>query len=500
MTGVQTCALPISCTDVITDLRNWIWKDKPFTLTSTGSNHLAKIAIILADVESAFDNINQKDIIEALMMAGVENKWVNLIVSFLINRRVGTRENGKIKCKKLTTGTPAGSGLGPYLFIVGFQKRLNLINEIKIGKEHHGRPETEIKALMYADDIIMLVKSGGAKICTNTLQAMERMKSIISGNGLDILPQKSKVITSQQVAQYFDERQITSVREAKMLGCHYEHGLNSTNVREIFRDAEINIHQKIRSIKTLAALPNKIRRILDNSYLRTKLFTYAPLIVRQVLNTKTLQKEGERIYGYLYRATGRWHNQRKREIWTYIFEGGSFLSKLLTISLRYFYRRMTKESTTDIEFQELLTKYPELGPRPLIYHENWSTEHMIKAIVNEFMLKRFRDKYGKRVANFIPANLKRCRSRKQSRLDRFIVGNYDFMYDHTVPCNCKKGSAIPWHVLNYCENFTTWKMRIKQIVARDYTNDGWMIDKLDDPRVNKLIWIMSKSIEHAKIQ
>lgn len=156
------------------------------------------------------------------------------------------------------------------------------------------------------------------------------------------------------------------------------------------------------------------------------------------------------------------------------------------------------QPSTDVDFNEILKRFPELGPRPLIYHENWTTTYMTEEIVKQFVLQRFATKYGKRVTNFIPYQTNKCKMRKQSKLDRFILGNYDFLYDHQKICHCGKGSAIPEHVLSHCEHFREWKRATKERIAANELNSGWMLTKQENPRVQKLLWAMVRHIGHAK--
>ena len=77
------------------------------------------VAGIFIDLEKAFDTVNYAILIEKLSYYGFRGIPLNLIKSFLLNRKQYVSINGFESNKLGTTcGVPQGSTLGPLLFLI----------------------------------------------------------------------------------------------------------------------------------------------------------------------------------------------------------------------------------------------------------------------------------------------------------------------------------------------------------------------------------------------
>jgi hypothetical protein len=112
-------------------------------LVTNALNQGKYVGATLIDLQKAFDTINHKILIEKCKKVGLRGKILNVIKSYLSDRRACTRLNDEESAmNNVTFGVPQGSVLGPLLFLI-------YINDI----------EDEIEStimLLFADDIIIL--------------------------------------------------------------------------------------------------------------------------------------------------------------------------------------------------------------------------------------------------------------------------------------------------------------------------------------------------------
>ena len=85
-------------------------------------SHLDKsklLIILFLDLSKAFDTVNHKILIGKLERYGISGKSLELMNSYLSNRKqIVKLENKKSTEKEIETGVPQGTILGPLLFIV----------------------------------------------------------------------------------------------------------------------------------------------------------------------------------------------------------------------------------------------------------------------------------------------------------------------------------------------------------------------------------------------
>ena len=107
MTGVQTCALPIS-SEALTCLTEGIY---------SSLENKESAVLLLLDLTKAFDTINHRILLKKLSLmgfCGTDLKWFE---SYLLNRRQHVRIDDSISTSlEIKAGVPQGSILGPLLF------------------------------------------------------------------------------------------------------------------------------------------------------------------------------------------------------------------------------------------------------------------------------------------------------------------------------------------------------------------------------------------------
>jgi hypothetical protein len=112
------------------------------------------------DVEGAFDNMDHNTLIRTLEFGGVPPYLTTWISSFLLNRKLQLRFDGKTSTPhNNNSGAPQGLPLSPLLFAAYVTPFLRELYANGLGNN-----------ITYADDLVLMVADHGQKDCVENLQ------------------------------------------------------------------------------------------------------------------------------------------------------------------------------------------------------------------------------------------------------------------------------------------------------------------------------------------
>lgn len=130
--------------------------------------------VVDADIQSFYDNINQKLVLRMVEREVADGKVLSLIKKFL---QAGVMEDGRIKPTR--KGTPQGGVISPLLSNI-------VLNHLDWTLEEHG-----YKFVRYADDFVVLCKTKA-----QAEKALEVVRACIEGElGLSLSSEKTEITT-----------------------------------------------------------------------------------------------------------------------------------------------------------------------------------------------------------------------------------------------------------------------------------------------------------------
>lgn len=140
-------------------------------------------AMITLDVSNAFNCASWQIILDELRRRGVDEDLITKVASYLSDRVIILQAGGEATEKRINSGVPQGSVLGPFLWNLLYDEIL------------HTSFPSGVKLIGFADDIAMIV------IADNEMQlehkantALQRAANWIEGRKLTLAPEKTEAV------------------------------------------------------------------------------------------------------------------------------------------------------------------------------------------------------------------------------------------------------------------------------------------------------------------
>ncbi len=176
---------------------------------------------IFFDVEKAFDRLSPATILESMQQHGLKGNISYFVLNFLHQRSFRVRIGQTYSLPQMQeTGTPQGSVLSPFLFILA----LNSIKEVI---------HSPIQHLCYADDLAIFLQHNDITSAQKRLQdTINRITDWGAVRGLRFSPSKTKVLNFSRKRSQINfhltlyEEQLEQVDEATFLGLQFDRKLN----------------------------------------------------------------------------------------------------------------------------------------------------------------------------------------------------------------------------------------------------------------------------------
>ena len=184
--------------------------------------HLKEV-VVQTDVRAAFDLLKHSAIVKTLVAMRLPANLVQVIVSYLTDRRVTTTLNDEEVAKDMVRGAPQGSSLGPHLYILSTSRMLDVVKA-----KMQEMADTKASVISYADDVILTLASGTHE---EALRRANELVTVIDQQldlvGLSLAKQKTKVMIT---APLEDKREVEVAGEKvvatptiKVLGVKFSH-------------------------------------------------------------------------------------------------------------------------------------------------------------------------------------------------------------------------------------------------------------------------------------
>ena len=139
---------------------------------------------VMIDLEKAFDLVWHKGLIHKMKKLGLKDNIVSFVSDFLSDRSIKVRIGSSLsRSYKLENGTPQGSAISPFLFLI-------MINDIDVPENN-----TRVKLSLFADDSAAWKSGSNLAALTKDIQRyLDRLVKFFERWGLKISPAKTVAI------------------------------------------------------------------------------------------------------------------------------------------------------------------------------------------------------------------------------------------------------------------------------------------------------------------
>lgn len=246
-------------------------------------------AAIMLDVKNAFNSASWKTILDALRNREMDENLIGLIASYLSGRAIILEAEGKTVTKRVTSGVPQGSVLGPILWNVQYDGLLRM--ELPEGVEIAG----------FADDVAIIVTARSERLLMDAADiTTHRVGEWMTSRSLELAPEKTEAIVltnKRKVGQIMFNVQgveIQPTKALKYLGVWLDQKMTfSRHIAETTQKAEKTMTALARLMPNIRGPRSSKRRILV-SVVHSQLLYAAPIWL-EALNREDLRRKMTRV-------------------------------------------------------------------------------------------------------------------------------------------------------------------------------------------------------------
>lgn len=226
--------------------------------------HRKTCALITLDVKNAFNSAPWELIVHALEQKETPQYLVNIVRSYLSNRKVAIED----RTLPMTCGVPQGSILGPYLWNIFYDNILDL--PLPEGAE----------TVAFADDLALIVTERSPAETVDTANAaISTIHSRMRAMALELAEHKTEMVllyaprSTANITVQIGNSSITSTNAIKYLGVWVKRNMvGTTHVKEAAKKAEKVAMAVARLMPNIGGPDTKRRMVLSNVVLSVALY------------------------------------------------------------------------------------------------------------------------------------------------------------------------------------------------------------------------------------
>ena len=236
------------------------------SLRAAGANSLSSVLILL-DLSAAFDTVNHQILLSTLEGMGVSGSALSLFASYLTERSYQVTLRGSVsEPRRLTTGVPQGSVLGPLLFSL-YTTSLGAVIRSHGFSYHCYADDTQLVLSFPPSDTQVEARIAACLADISEWMSEHHLKLNLDKTELMFLPGKG--CPHRDLAITIDTAVVTSTRTARNLGVTLDDGLSfSANIASVTRSCRFLLYN-IRRIRPF--LTEKAAQVLIQALVISRL-------------------------------------------------------------------------------------------------------------------------------------------------------------------------------------------------------------------------------------